>query len=113
MNLLEGDFAGYKDVKRINGSILFGTRAGSLDIGRQSMKNIVKYFSNFKDKALFIEGKLDNRDFGKSTLVFLKSPLSYRAYFEVSLLKEEVFHKVVEGWTARYLSLQSHFISVF
>ena len=109
MDLLKSDFTGYKDIARTNDSVLFGPRVGNLEIDKKSMKSIVKYFTNFNDRALFIEGKLNNGDFGRSTLVMLKNPLSNRVYLEVAIQKEKLLHSIVEGWIARYLFFTSPF----
>ena len=103
MDLLSSDFTGYRDVQRTNDSVSFGPKTGNLVIDKQSLDNIVRHSKNFKDRTLFLVGKLRHAAFGKNTLVFLKHPLTNRVYFEVSIVKKKVFQRLVEGWMDRYL----------
>jgi len=98
VDLLSNDFIGYKDVQRTNDSVSFGPKTGNLAIDKQSIDKIVRYSKNFKDRTLFLVGKLRSAAYGKNTLVFLKNPLTNRVYFEVSVVKEKAFQRVVEGW---------------
>ena len=109
MDLLKSDFTGYKDIERTNDSVLFGPNVGNLEIDKKSMKSIVKHFNDFKDRTMLIEGKLNNEEFGRSTLVLLKNPLSARVHFEVAIQKEKLFHSIVEGWIERYLFITRSF----
>ena len=110
MDLLSNDFIGYKDVQRTNDSVSFGPKTGNLAIDKQSIDKIVRYSKNFKDRTLFLVGKLRSAAYGKNTLVFLKNPLTNRVYFEVSVVKEKAFQRVVEGWMDRYLL---YYLSIF
>ena len=103
MDLLNGDFAGYKNVEKKNDSVLFGANTADLAIDKRSVENFVKYSADSKDTTFFAVANLHNKNFGKSTMVMLKSPFSGRTYFEVSFRKQKVLRSIVEGWTSRYL----------